>query len=184
MKSITTYISFVFVLALISGCGGRAGITPPVFAALATSFESTDWALGTVDFTDGTAPESAHFTGGINITIGVPNAYRTGIASWGILNLGGVGTIDFDTPATTVSFYAINAGGASGVVEVFDENDVLIPSATVNIVETNMMLNSSLITFTAAALGVNGISKVTVTNSSGSGNQVWIDDFSSLQLMP
>ena len=184
MKRIITYVSFVFVLALISGCGGRAGVLPVVVNALATSFEPPDPALETTDFTVGTAPDSAHFTGGVTRTIGVPNAYRTGIASWGILNLGGVGTIDFDNPASMVSFYAINAGGASGTVEVFDQNDVLIPSATVTIVETNMMLNSSLITFTAATLGVTGISKVTVTNSSGAGHQVWIDDFSSLQPMP
>ena len=184
MKRIGTYVSFVFVLALMSGCGGRAGVTPIVVNALATSFEVVDWPLGTTDFTSGTAPDSAHFTGGITMTIGIPNAYRSGIASWGILNPGAVGTIDFDTPASSVLFYAINFGGASGVVQVFDENDVLIPAATVNIVETNMMMNSSLVSFTAVALGVTGISKVTVTNSNGAGHQVWIDEFSSLQPMP
>ena len=181
-----TYIAALAILALSSifGCGGRTGILAPVFIALSTSFEPADWALGTTDFTDGTAPESAHFTNGITLTIGVPNAYRSGIASWGVLNPSAVATIDFDTPATMVAFYAINAGGASGVVNVFDENDVLIPAATVNIVETNMMMNSSLVSFTAAALGVTGISKVTVTNSSGVGHQVWIDEFSSLQPVP
>lgn len=182
-----TYITAFAFLALLSifGCGGRAGVTaPPVFTALATSFEPADWPLGTTDFTDGTAPESAHFTNGITLTIGVPSAYRSGIASWGILNLGAVGTIDFDTPASSVSFYAINAGGASGMVQVFDQNDVLIPAATMTIVETNMMMNSALVSFTAVALGVTGISKVTVTNSNGAGHQVWIDEFSSLQPLP
>ena len=182
MKRIIAYASFVFVLALMSGCGGRAGVTPPVPIPLDTSFEPADWPLETTDFTLGTAPDSAHFTGGVTRTINVPNAYRSGIASWGILNPGAVGTIDFDNPASMVSFYAVNKGGASGTVDVFDQSNVFI--VTIPITEIDMMNDNSLISFTAKALGVAGISKVTVTNSNVVGHQVWIDDFASLQPMP
>ena len=182
MKRITTYASFVFVLALMSGCGGRAGVTAPVITALATSFEPVDVAPNTTDFTLGTAPDSAHFTGGIVLTVGNPVAYRTGLYAWAILNQGTVGTIDFDNPASLVSFYAINLFGGTSVVDVFDQADVNVGSVTIT--GTDMMNNNSFVTLIPADFGAVAIGKLTVTNLSAGGNQVWIDDFSSLQPMP
>lgn len=140
-----------------------------------TSFEPIDYSLGTSDFVLGTPPDSAHFTGGIITTVGNPFAYRTGIASWGVLNLGGVGVVDFDNPASAVSMWIINLGGGSGVVDVFDNADVHI--GQLPIVGTDMMQNNSFMSFVPADFGAVEIGKVTVTNDVNAGNQVWVDDF-------
>ena len=145
---------------------------------LFTSFEPADIPLNSTDFTLGTPPDSAHFTGGITLTVGNPFAYRNGIASWAILTPnGGTGTIDFDNPASVVSMWAINLGGGTGRVDVFDNADVQVGS--IPIVGTNMMNANAFISFTPGDFGALEIGKVEVVNVSGAANIVWIDDFSA-----
>ena len=149
---------------------------------LFTSFEPPGIPLGSTDFTIGTPPDTAHFTGGVANSIGNFAAYRSGIAAWGVTTPNGVGTIDFDNPASVVSFWAVNLGGGAGFVQVFDNSDVLV--GTIPITGTNMM-NDPPITFTAAQFGAAGIGKVTITNTAGLFDQVWIDDLSAtVQALP
>ena len=114
------------------------------------------------------------FTGGITLTVGNPFAYRTGIAAWGVLNPSGVGTIDFDNPASLVSMWIITLGGSFGVVDIFNQADVHI--GQLPIVGTNMMNNNAFMSFTPGDFGALEIGKVTVTNAAGA-NQTWVDDF-------
>ncbi len=144
---------------------------------LFTSFEPVDVPPNSTDFTLGTPPNSVRFTGGIALTVGNPFAYRSGFYGWAILNQGTVGTVDFDNPASFVSFYAGNLFGGSSVVDVFDQADVHIGS--IPITGTNLMNNNSFISFVPGDFGAVEIGKVTVTNLSAAGNQVWIDDFSA-----
>ncbi|MCH7905482.1 MAG: hypothetical protein IH944_13080 [Armatimonadetes bacterium] len=143
---------------------------------LFTSFEPPTIPLGSTDFTIGTPPDTAHFTGGIATSIGNFNAYRSGIAAWGVTTPNQVGTCDFDNPASIVSFWAVNLGGSAGFVQVFDNSDVLI--ATIPIIGTNMMVDPPM-TFTAAQFGATGIGKFTITNGPGRFDQVWIDNLSA-----
>ena len=145
---------------------------------LFTSFEATDWPLGSTDFRLGSLPASVHYTGGLTASTLNPFAYRTGVAAWGVFAAGQVATADFDTvPAAAVSFFSVNVGGASGVIDVFDQNDVNV--GTFAVTQTDMMNNASLFSFTAAQFGVTGLGKITMTNSGGAGHQVWIDDMTT-----
>ena len=144
---------------------------------LFTSFEPVDFPPNSTDFTLGTPPNTAHFTGGTIFTVGNPVAYRSGLYAWAILNQGTVATVDFDNPATSVSFYAINLFGGTSVVDVFDNANVNIGSITIT--GLNMMNNNSFISFVPGDFGATEIGKITVTNLSAGGNQVWVDDFSA-----
>ncbi|MCH7945995.1 MAG: PEP-CTERM sorting domain-containing protein [Armatimonadetes bacterium] len=144
---------------------------------LFTSFEPVDFPPNSTDFTLGTPPNSAHFTGGTILTVGNPVAYRSGLYAWAILNQGTVGTIDFDNPSTFVSFYAINLFGGTSRVDVFDNANVNVGNITIT--GTDMMNNNSFISFVPGDFGATEIGKVTVTNLSAGGNQVWVDDFSA-----
>ncbi|MCH7905480.1 MAG: hypothetical protein IH944_13070 [Armatimonadetes bacterium] len=167
-------------LLLLAGCGGGSGTSSFQFDQF-TSFEFNEFPPFSTDFTLGTPPKSVRFTGGRTLTVGVPNLYRTGIAAWEISGVSTVATADFDTPATAFALYAANQGSGQGIIRVYDESDVLI--ATIPVVTDNMMDASALIVRTAGELGVAGIGKVTVTNTSipGNLNKTWIDDFSASQ---
>ena len=164
-----------FVLVAVLGallCGAQASAQVNIF----TSFEVVDFPNGSTNFVLGTPPDSAHFTGGITLTVGDVFAYRTGIASWGILTPnGGTGVIDFDNPASAVSFWAVNRGGGTGVVNVFDNADVQVGS--IPIIGTNMMNANAFISFVPGDFGALEIGRVDVVNVSGAANIVWVDDF-------
>ena len=142
---------------------------------LFTSFEPIDFPLGTSNFTLGTPPDSAAFTGGTTLTVGNPFAYRSGIASWAVLAAGSTGVIAFDNPASAVSMWAINLGGGTGAVNVFDNANVFVGS--IPIIGTNMMNANAFISFVPADFGILEIGRVDVVNVSGVANIVWIDDF-------
>ncbi len=93
-----------------SGIWIGQAVTPDI-ADLFTGFET----VGAGDFTVGTAPFTATFTGGVAETRMVPGFYRDGINSWHIL---GVATIALETPANTLSFWTrtITNGDAATIV--------------------------------------------------------------------
>jgi hypothetical protein len=102
-----------------SGIWIGQAVTPDV-ADLVTGFETDE--LG--DFTVGTAPFTATFTGGVAETRGIPGFYREGINSWHIL---GAATIALETPASTLSFWTrtVTDGDAATIV-VRDTADAMI----------------------------------------------------------
>ena len=163
------YVPVVALGSLLLGSHASAQVN------IFTSFEPIDYALGSTNFVLGTPPDSAHFTGGVTATVGNLFAYRSGIASWGVLSPAAIGTIDFDNPASLVSMWIITLGGGFGQVDVFDQANIHI--GTVPIVGTNMMIANSFMSFTPADFGALEIGKVTVTNAAGGGNMTWVDDF-------
>ncbi len=163
----------------MSGCGGSGSPGTAILVDLFMGFEAAEVAPGTMDFTKGTAPDSVRFTGGTPGSALMLQLYKTGLSAWQVTGVGTVATADLDKPASIVKLYAANQGTGQGVIRVYDESDVLIPSATTTVTVGSMMVAGALKTFIAGDLGVAGISKVTVTTSSGGlGEGTWIDDFS------
>lgn len=177
-RTFITAFSFL-ALSSIFGCGGSGSPGATILADLLTSFEATEFTLGSTDFTKGTAPDSVHFTGGTTATVLMPTLYKTGFSAWQVTGVSTVATADLDKPASIVKLYAANQGTGQGVIDVYDESDVLIANATTTVAVGSMMVAGALKVFIAADLGVAGISKVTVTtNTAGVGEATWIDDFS------
>ena len=175
MKRTSTFASIILLLTVLPGCGGSGGGGATIFADIFTSFEPSDFTLGSTTFTLGTAPDSVDFTGGMTATIGQGHLYKSGIASWRVTGASAVMVADLDKDAAIVVLYAANEAGGQGEIRVYDETDTL--KFTVTITVTSMMVPGAKFVFIATDLGATGISKIEVTNGPGAGDVTWIDDF-------
>jgi len=150
-------------------------ITLMLFAALSapsqahlefffTSFED----VGSGNFSLGTAPLTASFTGGQAQTVGVGAYYRTGTHSWHVPE-NGSSVVTFETPADQVDFYVRDTAGAEpSTYRVYDSSNIVLAEGNgsqdfVNVVVTRGGSQSR-------------ISRVEF-DSAGGGDTV-IDDFS------
>ena len=153
------------------------------------------------NFTLGTSPVSATFTGGLvqsasgltryNHTFpslffaGGTSAGQDASAIWAIENEL-IGTITFETPAAQVQFYAVREIEGDALIEVFDTNDNLLTSTTdvPDNISIEFEIPFTFFDFNAEALGApGGIGKITYSNSpaissiSGSFTHIALDDF-------
>ncbi len=153
------------------------------------------------NFTLGTSPVSATFTGGLvqsasgltryNHTYpslffaGGTSAGQDASAIWAIENEL-VGTITFETPAARVQFYAVREIEGDALIEVFDTNDNLLISTTdiPDNISIEFEVPFTFFDFNADVLGApGGIGKITFSNSpaissiAGSFTHIAIDDF-------
>jgi len=91
--------------------------------------------MSSTDFTIGTSPNSAHFTGGEAAFRGIFELYHFGISndvySW-FVDAGDTGTIQFETNAAIVEFYGRRRTGSTvdGTLTAFDDNGDVITSAS------------------------------------------------------
>ncbi len=78
------------------------------------------------DFTIGTSPITATFTGGNAMIVGIPAYYHSGTHSWHV-GPGVTATISFETPASAIElFFRDTAGGGPSHVRVVDTDDVVV----------------------------------------------------------
>ena len=105
-------------------------------ANVVTGFEN----VGAGNFTVGTAPHTATFTGGVAQTLGNQALYRDGVNSW---HVSGSATITLGTPVSTLSFWTrtVPTGGtatievkdtAGDVIDTFVPPDMPITEFTVD----------------------------------------------------
>ncbi len=96
-----------------------------------TSFEG----ISSNDFDIGPSPHSANFAGdGFSGTAGIPHLYRTGSFAW-MVNAGGTGFINFETPAQSVDFWARlrnNATSGTTVITAYDPRNDVVGSTTLS----------------------------------------------------
>lgn len=93
---------------------------------VSTSFETSPPG----DFTIGTAPITATFTGGTAKTVGNFALYHSGTHSWHV-SAGQTAVISFETPAREIRLFFRNApGGGPSEVRVIDSNGAVLMSAT------------------------------------------------------
>ncbi len=95
---------------LVSGLASANPMNLDVF----TSFE-----VGDMGPTFGTSPVTATFVGGASVFEATPGLYHDGIRSWRT-DAGSMTSIQFETPASIVEFYALDVGAADAVVTAFD----------------------------------------------------------------
>jgi len=93
---------------------------------VSTSFEN----VPSGDFTIGTTPITATFTGGNAQTVGNPALYRSGSFSWHV-SPGTTATVEFETPAMEVDFWFRDApsGGPSEARVIDTDGNVLAQSS-------------------------------------------------------
>lgn len=155
-------------LALLAVAAGLAGgyARPAIAADVTTSFEFTD-----LDgmFTLGTSPNSVEFQGGQARSVGVTALYKSGLNSW-MISSGGTGTILFETPAQSVTFwFRDETASVASVVTAFDEADAVIATFTGTTVFQQVVLDQA---------GPERIARITVTHNGASG-RVAVDEFAS-----
>ena len=134
-----------------------------------TDFEGIDTNVGE-PFDVGVAPELAEFSGdAFSAFEGILELYHSGVYAW-MVNPGGTGLIDFQTPAGEVQFYArlISTANDSTVITAFDETNQPINSITLD----DPTADFQLISFTGE------IDYIQVVNqATGVGQMNSIDDF-------
>ena len=118
-----------------------------------TNFEG----INSTDFVIGSSPVTAHFTGGESTSVGNFALYRSGLFSWMVWDGGTTGTIDFETPASRVEFWARDSSAAvKGLIEVFNLEGNVVASAN---------LTTAFILY--KFVGVGPISRIELTNTGG-----------------
>ncbi len=139
------------------------------------------------NFTIGSPPNTANFTGGIATTTGIqafnhtspigPDQAFVG-GSW-IVENNRTATITFNIPASQVQFYSAVFLEGDGEIRIFDINDNLL-TATSDIPQTMRIDTETpfdFFDFNAEALGApEGIGKITFTNSPAQSTEGSIDD--------
>ncbi len=97
-----------------------------------TDFEG----ITSTDFTIGTAPEDAHFTGGSSAFLGILELYHSGSFGW-MVDPGQTGLIEFQTNAIEVEFYARTRSLATqpSVLTAFNDAGSPIDNAVLNAVD-------------------------------------------------
>jgi len=140
---------------------------------LSTDFEAGSGQTGT-SFTLGESPNLATFTGGESKSLGNFSLYHSGFNSWLVRGNAGRsgtnGTVDFETPADILEFYAKAEAGFNATVTAVDSNNAILASV-------NLTTSFQNIRWTAADLG-DSISKVQLNNLNGGVNDyAVIDDF-------
>ena len=97
-----------------------------------TDFEG----ITSTDFTIGTAPEDAHFTGGLSAFLGILELYHSGSFGW-MVDPGQTGLIEFQTNAIEVEFYARTRSLATqpSVLTAFNDAGSPIDNAVLNAVD-------------------------------------------------
>jgi glucose/arabinose dehydrogenase len=156
-----------------------AGATAHAQTTLATSFESSDFPIGSTTFTLGTPPLAADFLGGETVQFVGGVFYKTGVAGWEIEGPTAMGTITFDQPATAVQLFAVNGGDGQAAIEIRDTQGATLANATVT--ASNMAAPEAEFNFTFPDIGA-----VTVTNPSvveGTA-RTFVDDFSGTLTTP
>jgi len=162
-KTISLFLGALLVSVSIGACGGGggSGFTPPPpppppppagdqsptglwsgtavtpdITPVSTGFEN----VGAGTFTVGPVPFTATFAGGVAESRAVPGLYRDGINSWHVL---GAATINFATPANTLSFWTRTVSNGDmativvrdtggGVIDTIIPPDMIITEFTIN----------------------------------------------------
>ena len=136
---------------------------------LATSFEFDDTSG---EFTLGTSPQSATFTGGEAKSVGNFDLYHTGFRSW-MIESGNAGSITLETPSQKVNlFFRDASSGVGSVLTLLDVNGQEV--ATFNGTETDW--REVDITLESEAPRIKSITLA--NNDTSLGNYTVIDDFS------
>lgn len=134
-------------------------------AEVVTSFEFFDT---DGEFTLGTSPTSVTFLNGLAQSVGNFSLYASGFNSW-MIPAGATGTVEFETPAASVSlFFRDQFASNDGVLTFFDTNGLVV--ATFN--ATTAFQNITVESPTKGA----PIGSMTLENNGASGFSV-IDDF-------
>ena len=129
-----------------------------------TSFEDE----GAGNFSIGTAPLTATFSGGQAQQIGIGAYYRTGTHSWHVPD-GGTSVITFETPADFVDFYLRDTAGAdASTYRVYDTSDILLAEGSGT---------QEFVYFSVSRSGGNSRIARVEFDSAGGGDTV-VDDFS------
>ena len=120
-------VLFTLIAATLGTAISTAVNAAPMDQDVFTDFESID----STDFTLGTSPDTANFTGGFSGVAGIFELYNSGTHAW-MVNPGDTGTITFETDAETVNFFARTRSTADGnsILTAFDSIDQVIQTQT------------------------------------------------------
>lgn len=108
-----------------------AGVVYAGAAAAQEEFETSFEGISQSEFTVFDSPNSVTFSGdAFSDTVGNQALYSAGLYAW-MVNAGGTGTIDFETPGASVTFMGRAAqSGGDTVITAFDSQDAEIDSVT------------------------------------------------------
>jgi len=150
---------------LISTLFSLGWVLPSHAVNVFTSFETDP----SGNFTIGSSPVTATFTGGNVMIVGIPAYYHTGSHSWHVAP-GVTAIISFETPADNVEVWFLNTAGAGpSQVRIIDTNNNVL-------ISTNGTQSFQFVE-AFVAVGQPLIDRVEVQNMGGNGDVV-VDDVS------